>query len=152
MARMEKSITINASPEKVWELLVFDRQPEWLDMMESVGYTSKINSPEDKIRVGVKALGTPKGGPPGNCHYEMLESIEFKKFKHLLWEKWLRRRLGGPITYLLEPIESGTKLTIIVEMKMPWRFPLIILEPIIVRMGKKEFEKSLNNLKNILED
>ena len=59
MARMEKSIMIKAPPEKVWELLAFDRQTEWLDMMESVEYTSKVGTIEDKYQVGLKALGTP---------------------------------------------------------------------------------------------
>jgi hypothetical protein len=31
----EKSIIIKAPPEKIWELLAFDRFPEWSDMMES---------------------------------------------------------------------------------------------------------------------
>lgn len=151
VARLEKSIIINAPTEKVWELLSFDRQPEWLDMMESVEYASKIDTIEDKYKVGSKALGTPKGGPPGNCHYEILESIKYKKFKHLLWEKWLRKKLGGPVTYLLESVEDRTKLTIIIEMEMPYGILLKFLEPFIVRMGKKEYEKSLSNLKNILE-
>ena len=149
--KMEKSILIKAPPEKVWEMLALDRQPEWLDMMESVDYTSKVNTIENKYQVGLKVLGTPKGGPPGNCHYEILESVEYKKFKHLLWEKWLGKKLGGPVTYLMESVEDGTKLTVTIEMEMPWGILLKIIEPIIVRMGKKEYEKSLNNLKNILE-
>jgi len=29
LVRLEKSVEINASPEKVWEMLAFDRYLEW---------------------------------------------------------------------------------------------------------------------------
>ncbi len=68
-----------------------------------------------------------------------------------MWEKWLRRTLGGPVTYTLESIDGGTKLTMMGELEMPWGILLKIIEPLILRMGRKEFEKSLDNLKSILE-
>jgi len=151
LGRIEKSIVIKASPEKVWEMLAFDRFPEWMDMMESAEYTSEVHTPKDKYRVGATALGTPKGGPPNNCHYEITESLEYEKFTHRMWEKWLRGTLGGPVTYTLEPVDGGTKLTMVGELEMPWGILLKIIEPLILRMGRKEFEKSLNNLKSILE-
>ena len=151
MGRIEKSIEIKASPEKVWEMLALDRFPEWMDMMESVEYTSEVNTPKDKYRVGATALGTPEGGPPDNCHYEITESLEYEKFTHRMWESWLRGTLGGPVTYALEPFDGGTKLSMVGELEMPWGILLKIVEPLILRMGRKEFEQSLNNLKSLLE-
>jgi uncharacterized protein YndB with AHSA1/START domain len=111
LGKIERSIEIDVSPEKVWEMLALDKFPEWMDMMESVEYTSEVRIQKDKYKVGATAVGTPKGGPPNNCHYEITESVENEKFTHQMWEKWLRRKLGGPVTYTLEPIDGGTKLT-----------------------------------------
>jgi len=48
LGRVAKSIEIKASPEKVWEMLAFDRRPEWMEGIKSVKYTSEIPTPEDK--------------------------------------------------------------------------------------------------------
>ena len=151
MSRTEKSIIINAPPEKVWEMLAFDRYPEWMDMMESVEYTSEMNTPKDKYRVGATALGTPKSGEVNNCHFEITESLENKKFTHRLWEKWGRGTLGGPITYTLESVEAGTRFTYEASYEIPFGILGKIIAPLILRMGRKEFEKSIENLKTILE-
>ena len=151
MGRVEKSIEIKAPPEKVWEMLAFDSFPEWMDMMESVEYNSEVHTPKEKYRVGETALGTPKGGPPDNCHFEIIESLEHEKFIHPMWEKWLGATLGGPVTYTLESVNGGTKLTMVGELEMPWGILLKIVEPLILKMSRKEFEKSLENSKNLLE-
>ena len=53
--RMEKSMVIKASPEKVWEMLALDRMPEWMEGWKSGKYTSEAHNPEDKYRVGATA-------------------------------------------------------------------------------------------------
>ena len=75
MGNIEKSIEIKAPPEKVWEMLAFDRLPEWM-FFERVEYTKEANTPEDKYRVGAKALGTPEGGELNNCHFITTNFIE----------------------------------------------------------------------------
>ncbi len=152
MGRVEKSIEIKAPPEKVWEMLAFDRFPEWMDMMKSVEYTSEVNTPKDKYRVGATALGTPEGGQVNNCHFEITESLENEKMTHRLWEKVYRGTLGGLITYTLEPVEAGTRFTYELNPdKIPWGILGKIITPLWLREGRKEYEKALENLKNILE-
>ena len=34
MVRIEKSIEIKTPPEKVWEMLALNRQPEWMEERE----------------------------------------------------------------------------------------------------------------------
>jgi len=34
LGRTEKLIIIKAPPEKIWEMLAFDRFPEWMDMID----------------------------------------------------------------------------------------------------------------------
>ena len=41
MTRIEGSIEINASPEKVWSMIVHDRLPEWFDLFKKIELTSK---------------------------------------------------------------------------------------------------------------
>ena len=54
MARIEKSVEIRASPEKVWEMLAVDRFPEWDEGTQknakSVEYTSEVHTPKDKYK------------------------------------------------------------------------------------------------------
>ena len=63
MTRIEKSIEIRAPPEKVWEILAFDRFLEWqvgYSKLKSMEYTSEVRTPKDKFRVGASAHGVPK--------------------------------------------------------------------------------------------
>jgi len=64
LVRLEKSIEIRASPEKVWEMLALDRLPEWdegyKENLKSVEYTSEVRKPKDKYKVGAFARGIPK--------------------------------------------------------------------------------------------
>jgi len=144
LARVEKSIEVRAPPEKVWEMLALDRFPEWLDECKSSEYTSEIRTPEDKYRVGAFAHIIEK-----HVKYdlEITESLEN--------EKITARSKGMPVTmtvtFLLESVEEGTKLTYV----MDWR-GLGIFGKISDKLGgekhaEKGIEKSLNNLKSILE-
>jgi len=59
--------------------------------------------------------------------------------------------MGGLATYILEPVDGGTKLTLVVVLEMPWGILGKIVEPLILRTGIKEYEKALEQLKSILE-
>ena len=126
-------------------------------MLESVEYTFEVNTPEDRYRVGASALGTPEGGPKDNCHFEITESLKHEKFAHRLWEKvggkrWYSGTLGGLITYNLEPVEAGTRFTYGVKSEIHWGILGKIIQPLILWYSRKEYEKWLENLKNILEE
>jgi hypothetical protein len=112
-------------------------------MMERVEYTSEVNTDNDKYRVGATALGTPKGGPPNNCHYEITESVKHEKITHHMWEKWGRGILRGSITYTLEPIEAGTRFTYEANYEIPFGILGKIIKPFIMLYGRKEIEKYL---------
>jgi len=78
LARIERSIEIKASPEKVWEMLALDRFPEWAfkGELKSVEYTSEVRTPEDKYRVSASAHIIDKRG---EHDVEITESIENEK-------------------------------------------------------------------------
>jgi len=120
LVRIEKSIKIKASPEKVWEMLAFDRQAEWDEVMKkglkSLEYTSEVHAPEDKYRVGATAQGTPNT-PFGDtehhiCRFEIIESLEHEKMTFRAWEKpKYLGTLSMLITYSLKPVGTHTKFT-----------------------------------------
>jgi len=152
LGRIEKSIEIKAPPEKVWEMLAFDRLLEWSEgwkgELKSVEYTSKVRTPEDKLRVGASAQGIPKKqGESIKFNFEITESLENKKITYRLYGKI--RALG---TYTLEPVERGTKFTLVADYEMPWGIFGKILEPLFFhRVMEKESERDLKNFKSILE-
>ena len=150
MGRVEKSIEIKAVPEKVWEMLALDRWSEWqvgrfLDT-KNMEFTSEVQSPEDKYRVGASAH--PKAREKET--FKVTESLKNEKITYLLEEE--SGTNAATIALVLEPIEDGTKLTHAVDYEMPWGILGKFLEKLFMkRMGEREVEKSLEKLKSILE-
>jgi len=149
LGRIEKSVEIRAPPEKVWEMLAFDRLLEWSEgykgELKSVEYTSEVRKPKDKYKVGASARGIPK--KKGEYNFEITESLENEKITYRSYGKI--RALG---TYILEPVEKGTRFTVVADYEMPWSILGKILEPLFIRrVMEKEFERDLKNLKSILE-
>jgi hypothetical protein len=159
---VEKSIEIKAPPEKVWEMLAFDRIQEWDEgygegLGERVEYTSEVNTPKDKYRVCATAQGTPNT-PFGDtehyiCRFEIIESLENKKIKYRAWEK---PKYFGTLslfrTYSLEPVGTDTKITCEVESeKFFGILGKFLIKLYLRRWAKKKMQKELENLKTILE-
>jgi uncharacterized membrane protein len=146
LGRIEKSIEINVLPEKVWEMLALDKLPEWNEEYGNVKYTSEVNNPEDKYRVGASSHTNIKGA--GAIDFEITESLENEKITFRMLGK---RANNTVVTYILEPFKEGTKFIHV----MTYEIPGGILGRALGRFGKgmleKEAEKSLENLKSILE-
>ena len=147
MGRMEKSIVIKAPPEKVWEMLTWERLPDWMEGYQkehaSVEYTSEVSTSEDKYRVGASAHITTKRG---ELDFEMTESIENEKITYRAKGSW-----DGIVTYILEPVEDGTKLTYVVEYEIEGGIYGKFIEKTIGKLGERGVEKAFEKLKNILE-
>ena len=147
MGKAEKSIEIRAPPEKVWEMLAFDRIPEWEETYSHhvrVEYTSEVHTPEDKYRVGASAQYTLKRG---ELDLEITESRENEKITYRVKGVW-----NGFVTYILEPVDEGTKFTWVEDYEMPLGVLGKFIDKLYYkRMAEKSYEKSLENLKNILE-
>jgi len=122
-----------------------------------VEYTSEVNTPKDKYRVGATAQGTPNT-PFGDtqhhiCRFEIIESLENKKIKYRAWEnpKYFGT-LSMFITYSLEPVETGTKFTYETESeKYLGIFGKFLIKLFLRRWAEKQMRKALENLKSILE-
>ena len=142
MGRIEKSIEIRAPPEKVWEMLAVDRHLEWMEEWKSVKYISEVQTPEDKYRVGASARVTQKHG---EFDLEIEESLENEKI--MLRSK----ELHFTVTYILKPVDGGTKLTWVGELEMRWGILGKALSGIFIRMEEKGIQRGLEKLKSILE-
>ena len=155
MGRIEKSIEIKAPPEKVWEMLAFDRQLEWDEdnqkNVKNLEYTSEVNTPEDKYRVGASVHVDIEGMGMGEFDYEITESLQNEKMTFHVKKSGTNQTAGG-MTYILRPIEEGTKFTLVFDYEMPWGvFGKFLNKVAGQRMSEKHQEKTLEQLKSILE-
>jgi len=152
LGRIEKSIEIKASPEKVWEMLALDRSSEWDEGsqkgLKNLEYTSEVHTPKDKLRVGASAHTTVKG--EGEMDFEITESLENTKITY--------RGKGGKttkdmtLTFILEPVEEGTKFSYLLDYELSWGIIGKFLDKLFARrITEKVVERSLENLKSILE-
>jgi len=151
LGRIEKSVEIGASPERVWEILALDRWPEWMDGWKDAEYISEVRKAEDKYRVGALAYITEiKHSMTTRYDFEITESLENEKVT------FRSKGTGGgrvamTITYILEPVEEGTRLTYAMDYEMPWGILGKFLDKLGGRSGEKILEKELQKLKSILE-
>jgi len=146
LGRIEKSVEIKASAEKVWEMLALDRFPEWAfkGELKSVEYTSEVRTPEDKYRVGASAHMVDKRG---EHDVEITESLENEKMIYRSKPPYYTYTS----TYILKPVEGRTKLTWISDVEMPWGVFGKALGRLARGTSEKQVEKALENLRSILE-
>ena len=146
MGRIEKSIEIRASPEKVWEMLALDRLPEWNEEYGDVKYTPDVRNLADKYRVGASSHTVIKGA--GEIDFEITESLKNEKMTFRMLGK---RANNTVVSYALGSVDDGTKFAFVMTFRLPWG----ILGKGLDRLGKgmleREAEKSLAKLKSILE-
>lgn len=142
MVRVEKSVEIKAPPEKVWEMLAFDRMPEWMGDWKSVAFISEVRTPEDKYRVGVSAHVTEKHA---KYDMEITESLENEKIMYIAHVG----RSTMTLTYTLKPVEGGTEVTYACAC-WGWGILCPIFEGLL---GENHLgvRTSLSNLKSILK-
>jgi len=150
LGRIEKSIEIRATPEKVWEILALDRMPEWKENCKSVTFTSQMHAPRDKYRVGTTAhfVDQHEHGPANELMMTVADSLENEKITYRSSYSFVPRI---DLTYGLELIENGTKLTYVADYSTRWGVLGQIIFKLMLMADRNEVENSLRNLRNILE-
>jgi uncharacterized protein YndB with AHSA1/START domain len=142
MARIEASIVIDRPVEEVFEFATDpEKQPLWQTGV----------SEAEQISEGPMGVGTTLRGV-GHFLGRRIESIsEITHYEH-------NRRIdvkmtSGPMKFeetdTFEPVGDGTRVTFALEGDPGGFFKLA--EPVVIRMAQREYEKSLANLKDILE-
>jgi uncharacterized protein YndB with AHSA1/START domain len=151
---IKKSIEIKAPPEKVWEILALDRFKEWNEEkgkdLKSFEYTSEVNTPEDKFKVGVSARLDIEERGYGEFDFEVTESLENEKITYSAKRPPTRRSLEPDafMTFVLEPVEDGTQLTYSVSYEPTGGIVGKFLEKFC---GWDPARPNLEQLKSILE-
>ena len=146
MVKTEKSVEVNAPPEKVWELLALDRMQEWMNDWKTIIFTSEVRTPEDKYRPGTSARVIEKWK---DYDLEITESLKNEKITYSSkgisgWpERWTR--VAITLTYTLKPVKEGTEVTY--QASCEGWLPARIFGDESIWKG----QESLDNLKNSLE-
>jgi len=146
LVRIENSVEIRAPPERVWEMLAFDKAQEWMEGWKSVKYTSEIRTPQDKYKVGASAQIIEHV----KYDFEITESLKNEK---IVWHSAGSRAKPNMIrSYTLKPTETGTMVTTVFDYTSPfWVLGKIVDKTGGQRIAEKDTEKSLEKLKSILE-
>jgi uncharacterized membrane protein len=134
LARIERSINIVASPEKVWSMVFWDKVPQWFSTVKRAEYITKF-----KDRVGAVAhVSGEAGGVKTEWDAETTEWIENVKYA------W--RTTAGNFTGIgsmrLSPLETGLKATFIMDYDLPYSFFGKIIDKLRV---SKEIDRSCKN-------
>jgi len=143
LARVEKSVEINATPEKVNSTMKWERFPEWFDSFKKVEWTSK-----EKEKVG-STLHIASEIAGMKSEYDA-EIIEFTK-DTLRW-----RTTGGNFTAIstgtLTPTKTGTQFTIAIDYELPYSILGKIVDKLRVHKAmEKDLEKGLKGIRAAAE-
>lgn len=144
MTRIEKSIEIKATPEKVFNYIKnFEKQPEYMPGIKEHTITS-----EKKEGIGTTShCVTEAGGRKVEWDGEITEWEENKK---LAWR--CKPPLKNKGSFTLEPTDEGTRVTFVMEYELPYSIIGKIIDKIKVSKEMEEgVSKGLEKLKDILE-
>ena len=149
LGRLEKSIEIQAPPEKIWELLAFDRSPEWMgDMTTKAEYTSEIHSLDDKFKVGTTAFAWTHSGIGSKL--EIIESLKYEKMttRSTSSSRW---KMTSISTFTLKPTQRDTEVSYVMDYEFHSILGKMLNKLVFDRWAETEYEKALQNLKSLLE-
>jgi len=143
MASVERTISINAPVEKVFEHISdATNGPQFIPSQVEVEYVTRTEEGVgSRYRWVYKLLGIRFEGQ-STC-------TEYVRNKRLVTES-----KGGILstwTYTLEPEDGGTKLTLVVDYTIP--IPVLgrFAEALVLRQNEREAELGMANLKAIME-
>lgn len=144
MAKIERSVEVNASPEKIWKLMSWEKIPEWYTAFKKVVHTSK-----EKDVVGETVhINGEVAGAKAEWDAETTERVVNEKVG------W--RSIGGAFTgfgtQTLTQIKTGTKVTFSMDYQMPYSIFGKIMDKLRFQKAfEKTIDEGLKKLKEIAE-
>jgi len=141
MARIEESIGIKSPPEKVFTYTTDAKNwPKWQPFPEA-----------EQTSPGPMGVGTTTKGTIRMMGLSMKWTAKVTEYEPN--RKFGKDIISGPITNeqhnTYDPIEGGTKFTIVYDMKVGGFMKL--LSSVLASSMRKALKKALSNLKGILE-
>lgn len=147
MTRLERSVIINATPEKIFSFVSSERMNEvWGDEMIGKWVT------KGPVRVGTIGRFQTRGSI-ANFGELTGEVTEFETNKKMtMRSKDAKGKMDSTDTIILEPATKGTKTTYVTQYKVPYSvFGKLIDKVKISKDMEKMHIKWLENLKKALE-
>lgn len=145
MGRVEKSIEINASPEKIWSLINWNKVPEFYESIKKVEWTS-----DPKMQKGSTVhVYNEMAGVKGEFDAVITEWVENERVK------WRTIKGNGPGVFLatLSPSGEGFKITTSFDYKLPYSIIGKLMDRLRVRKAMEaEAEKALQKMKDASEE
>jgi uncharacterized membrane protein len=144
LTRIEKTIEINASPEKIFAFANWNNVPKLYDSIKSAEWTSK-----EKNKVGSTLhVFSELAGIKGEYDAEVTEVIENEK------AAW--RTTSGNVTVVyymtLKPTKTGTLVTTSFDYELPYSILGKIIDKLRVHKAlEKDTETGLKRLKEAME-
>lgn len=144
MTRIDKSIEIAASPEDVWTAILPENMPQWFEPFEKVEWTSQEkHKAGSTFRVSSDMVDTKSSWDA--------VMTEVKENELGVW-RTTSGSIDGVATASLSPTESGTRLSVSMDYKLPYSVIGRMLDKIRVQKElSRDFEVGLADLKYILE-
>jgi hypothetical protein len=145
MARIEKSIEINASPQKIWPLIQPEKMSVWYKPFKQVEWTS-----EEKFKEGSTfRIVSEFSGMKAESTAEMTSVVENKQG---IW-----RTTSGPYTSIasavLSPASNGTKATFSMDYELPYSILGKLIDKLRFHKAiEKSFDEGTQLLKKIAEE
>ncbi len=145
MTKIEKSIEIAASPQEVWTAILPENMPQWFEPFKEVEWTSKeAHQKGSTFRVNSDMADT-------KSRWDAVMT-EVKENELGVW-RTTSGSINGVAKASLSPTESGTKLSMSMDYKLPYSVIGQMLDKIRVHKElEKDFEVGLSDLKYILEN
>ncbi|MCZ6891828.1 MAG: SRPBCC family protein [Chloroflexi bacterium] len=146
MATIEHSIGILASPAQVWARLTdIQGQPDWMTGIRSLEITSETTR---GLHTTFRVVSR---GPFGTRVVDDMEYTEWVEEQALVVEH--RGSVKGHGTFLLTPIELGTRLGWREEIRMPLGLLGELVFRLLYRRAlRRTFKQDLWNLKRLVEE
>jgi len=143
--RIERSIEINAPPEKIWPFLIEpEKIMQWFTLLKKFEYTG-----EQRSGVGTPFYYEEKNGP-------MLMKLSYEVTEWVENERVAFRMTSGPAkrddqVWAIEATPSGSKFTCTEDYEMPWGVLGRMIVALIGGMIGKRIGEILDNLKRVVE-
>jgi uncharacterized membrane protein len=142
MATVEKAITIDAPPERVFEY--FDEPTNLLEIWPSMVDITDVKR-------------MPNGGAQYHWAYKLLglrfegdtETVAFERDRHVVEKN--TGQIPSTFDWEFRPADGGTEVSLKVEYEIPSKLLGRFSEPFIVKLNDREAETVLANLKDRLE-
>ena len=143
MASLERSVVIEASPEAIDEIsLDAQRWPEWYPGVQQAEPDDTFPEVDGVAQVAYKTAGTTFNVKFVVTEYTPRQNIAYR----------LEGMITGTSRYRYVPEGTNTRLTCVYEYQVPGGFLGKALDKMVLeRMNAENLEKSLQNLKALVE-